>query len=494
MNEQFVATVEAALARAEVLRADATLLLALSGGADSVALLYALCEVRARHGLTVRAAHVEHGLRGEASLADAAFCRALCRTLSVPFTCDHAGLAGGMEAAGAEARAREARYAMLLARVREAAADALLTAHHMDDQAETVLSRLIRGSGARGLAGMREMTVRDGVRIVRPLLSLAKADILTALDGAPYREDASNGSACCQRNRLRADVLPLLNAENPRAAEHIAQSARLLALDEDCLATQANELLSSALWNAPPLLCVRRAPLAAAPKAVAVRALRAFAELGLNAMAAEGTGDGEHSLSAADTLALLDLLAAPHGQSLNLPRGLCALAGTTHLHLVRMADGGPVAPAGAPAPLPLAGHAVGPSPRMLHFGTFAFILRPFEPQADPVPDGVTCVAVPLEMLPRLTLCTARGGEQFAPFGAGGGKPLRRWLTDQKLDLPFRPVLPLLCEGDAVWWAAGVGAGEQTRLTDKPAALLRLACAPPWLPAINQPMPCTFIES
>lgn len=493
MNEQFVATVEAALARAGVLRADATLLVALSGGADSVALLYALCEARARHGLTVRAAHVEHGLRGEASLADAAFCRALCEGLSVPFTCDHAGLEGGMDAAGAEARAREARYALLLARAREANADALLTAHHMDDQAETVLSRLIRGSGARGLSGMREATVLDGVRIVRPLLSFAKADILTALGGAPYREDASNGSACCQRNRLRADVLPLLNAENPRAAAHIAQSARLLALDEDCLATQANELLSSALWNAPPLLCVRRAPLAAAPKAVSARALRAFAELGLNAMAAEGTGDGERSLSAGDTLALLDLLAAPHGRSLNLPRGLCSLAGATHLHLLRMA-GGPVSPGRAPAPLPLADCAVGPSPRMLHFGMFAFILRPFDPQADAAPDGVTCVAVPLDALPRLALTTARGGEQFTPFGAGGGKPLRRWLTDRKLDLPFRPVLPLLCEGDAVWWAAGLGAGEQTRLTDKPAALLRLACAPPWLPAANQPMPCTFIQS
>ncbi len=529
MNEQFVATVEAALARAEALRAGGVLLVALSGGADSVALLSALCALRARHGLTVRAAHVEHGLRGEASLADAAFCEALCARLAVPFTCDRAGLAGGMDAPGAEARAREARYALLLARAREANADALLLAHHRDDQAETVLARLIRGSGARGLSGMRETSLRGGVRIVRPLLALSKADILAALDGAPYREDESNARPCCQRNRLRAEVLPLLAAENPRAAEHIAQSAALLALDEACLMAQAEALLDAALWAVPPLLCVRREMLAAAPPAVAVRALRAFAERGYVIVAAGGAIDsmaggandganvgtdgranvgtidganvdtighangGETCLSGKDTLALLALLAAPNGQALNLPRGLYALSCTTHLHLLRMAGGAPVTPKPVPAPLPLAGLHALTAPRMLPFGAFSFVARPFDPAADPPPDGVTAVAVPLSALPKLAFRTARGGERITRFGAGGGKPLRRYLTDQKLDPPFRPVLPLLCAGDAVWWAAGVGAGEQTRLGGEPALLIRLACAPPWLPVPNQPASCAEIH-
>ena len=93
MNEQFLTQVATTLARAGLLRPDATLLVAISGGADSVTLLHALCALRARHGFTVRAAHVEHGLRGEASLADADFCGALCAQLNVPFTLDHAELA-----------------------------------------------------------------------------------------------------------------------------------------------------------------------------------------------------------------------------------------------------------------------------------------------------------------------------------------------------------------------------------------------------------------
>ena len=128
MNELMISAVEGALRRAALLRPDATVLLALSGGPDSVALLYALCAVRKRGGPGVRAAHVEHGLRGESSLGDARFCEALCEALGVPFICLHASLTGGMDAPGAETRARDARYALLLAQVRACNADALLTA------------------------------------------------------------------------------------------------------------------------------------------------------------------------------------------------------------------------------------------------------------------------------------------------------------------------------------------------------------------------------
>lgn len=499
MNEQVVATVEAALRRAGVLHGGAVLLVALSGGPDSVALLRILCALRATHGFAVCAAHVEHGLRGEASLADEQFCRTLCQTLAVPYTCDHAGLAGGMDAPGAEARAREARYRLLLARAQACGAAALLTAHHRDDQAETVLSHLIRGSGARGLGGMREVSQRAGITLLRPLLAVPKQALLDALAGLPSRCDQSNADPCCQRNRLRAQVMPLLAAENPRAAEHIAQSAALLALDDDCLTVQAETLLTAALLDDPPLFCAARAPLRNAPQAIAARALRACYRMarGRFSQAADRHGGGAYAGTdgdalgdtalpgAADTLAMLALLHAPAGASLNLPGGLCMLAGRRHLHWVRMADGAPLASPTLPPPLWLNGAC-----RLVQYGEDRFALTAFNPACDPTPDGLRTVAIPAELLARCVLRRACMGDRIHPFGAGGSKPLLRYFNDRKVDPPFRPRVPLLCEGDRVLWAAGVGAAEGTRLQGQPAVLVALLTVLPWAdsPPTGAPRP------
>ena len=524
MNELLIATVEAALKRAGIDRPGSVLLVALSGGADSVALLRAVSALGSRRGFQVCAAHVEHGLRGEASLADARFCEALCGELRVPLTVDHARLTGGMETLGAEARAREARYALLLRRARECRADALLLAHHQEDQAETVLAHLIRGSGARGLSGMREAAVREGVLLMRPLLGLSRQTLLDALDGAPYRVDETNFSPCCQRNRIRGQVMPLLRQENPHAAAHMAQSAALLALDADCLETQADAWLRAALIDDPPFFCVRRALLSGAPPALALRALRGFVGRGLARLEAksaplnatlpmppgasetpqppsvtayapadgcltrpaeaDGNAFDEHALSAGDSLALLELLRASENAALNLPHDLCAVATAHYVHLVRMADGAPLCDTPQPEPLPLTG-----APDTLCFGALVFHCAPELPGRDPPPDGVRSVVVPDALLPRLNLRTARPGDRIHPFGAVGGKTLRRYFMDRKVDLPFRPRVPLLCMEDQVLWAVGLGASEVTRAGHEPATRVTVTGALYWQaepPSINPP--------
>ena len=459
MDEDVLTTVAGVLTRGGLYRRDARLLIAVSGGADSVALLYAMYALRERAGFTLRAAHVEHGLRGEASLGDAAFVRALCAALDVPFTCDRAALAD--DGRGMEARAREARYALLLNRARECRADALLLAHHRDDQAETLLLHLLRGSGARGLGGMRERSTLDGVTLLRPLLALSRDDLRAFLGDADYRTDATNAEPCCLRNRLRHTVLPLLTAEQPRAVEHMAQSAALLALDEDCLQAQASALLANVEIDRPPLACLLAAPLRQAPPAVAVRAIRAFAE---RMLLRAGAPADDCALSAADSLALLSLLT--DGGSRNLPRDLRADIGATALHIVRMADGAPVAPADLPAPMPLTDGA-----------RFADLTFRFDPDAPP--DGKRAVALPPALLARCVLRLPQPGDRIRPFGAPGRKELRRFLTDRKLDAPFRAVLPVLCDGDDVLWAIGLGASERTRLTAD-AIRVRVEGDIPWL--------------
>jgi tRNA(Ile)-lysidine synthase len=488
MNKRMTTTVEAALKRTGLLERGATLLVALSGGADSVTLLRTLCALAPKYGLTVCAAHVEHGLRAEASLKDAEFCHTLCTQLAVPFTCDHAVLEGDMCAPGAEARARDARYRLLFARARECGADALLLAHHQDDQAETMLAHLVRGGGARGLGGMREEECREGIRIVRPLLGVSKHDILEALAGLPYREDESNALPCCQRNRLRAEVVPLLMRENPRAVEHMAQSAALLAMDDAYLQVLAHRLLARTLMDRPPYNCVSVAPLAAAPQAVAVRALRTFALRGVDALCAQNgnTADvtagfppplpQERALSADDSLRLLMLLHAKNGQTLNLPMGVKALKTPRFIHLVRMADGSPLVP--APRTEPQSGLL---GRKQVRMGGCTFALSRYDPQTGVEPDGITSIIVPDTLMENATLRAALPGDVIHPFGASGSKPLRRYFTDQKVDAPFRPNIPLLCVNGEALWVCGVGAGEATRLTRVPSTLVKLQSRPPWLP-------------
>jgi tRNA(Ile)-lysidine synthase len=479
MNEQLYAAAESALRRAGVLDTGRTLLVALSGGADSVALLRTVHKLGSQHGFTVRAAHVEHGLRGGASLEDARFCERLCTELSVPFTCDKANLAGNMASPGVEERAREARHAILLRRAGECHADALLFAHHRDDQAETVLSHLLRGSGARGLSGMREAAKVDGMLIVRPFLSVSHAEIMAALadQSIPYREDESNAHPCCQRNRLRLTVFPLLMQENPRAAEHMAQSALLLGMDDACLSQQADPLLHKAQLDRPPFYCLRKAPLLAAPDAVALRALRRFARLGAEHLAAsEGQpAPEEETISAGDSLRLLALLAAPDGSTLNLSFALQALVTARYVHLLRMEDGTPLTP--VPQPKAITGLD---GRQSLRFGMWAFSVAPYAAAASPMPDGKRTIALPHRLLAAVTLRTALPGDTIRPFGAKGRKPLRRYFTDRKLDAPFRPQVPLLCLRGDVLWAVGMGATEATRLTDEPAVLLTVHGALPWL--------------
>jgi tRNA(Ile)-lysidine synthase len=479
MNEHLLSAVEAALRRAGILGTGRTLLVALSGGADSVALLRTVHTLGSLHGFTVRAAHVEHGLRGEASLEDARFCERLCAELSVPFTCDKANLAGNMASPGVEERAREARHTLLLRRARECHADALLFAHHRDDQAETVLSHLLRGSGARGLSGMRESTQVDGVLVVRPFLTVSHVEIMAAFaaDGIPYRTDESNALPCCQRNRLRLAVFPLLMQENPRAAEHMAQSALLLGMDDAYLSQQADALLRKALLDRQPFYCLRKAPLLAAPGAIVLRVLRRFARSGAERLAASNAQPApeEETISAADSLRLIALLAAPDGTTLNLPFGLQALVTARYVHLLRMAGGAPLTPVStAEAITGLDGH------KSVRFGAWTFHITPYIPAKSPPPDGKRTIVLPCRMLAAITLRTALPGDTIRPFGATGNKPLRRYFTDRKLDAPFRPHVPLFCLGGEVLWVVGMGAAEATRLTDEPSVLIAASGALPWL--------------
>ncbi len=199
-----------ALRRAGVARRD-LILVALSGGPDSVAMLHALLAVRERLGYRLAAAHLNHALRGADSDRDEAFVRGLCARLSIEVCVERAeGLSPATP--NLEEKAREARHSFLDRTAEQMGAAYISIAHHADDQAETVLLRLLRGAGAAGLAGMEENGSR---RLIRPLLSLTREQIRDYLMdvGAPYVIDASNDSPAILRNRIRNHLIPMLERE-----------------------------------------------------------------------------------------------------------------------------------------------------------------------------------------------------------------------------------------------------------------------------------------
>ncbi|HVZ82880.1 MAG TPA: tRNA lysidine(34) synthetase TilS [Terracidiphilus sp.] len=207
-----------------------------SGGADSVALLRTLAARASELGLVLHAAHLHHGLRGADADADLEFVRGLAAELDVPFR--HGRVDTEAEAArageGIEEAARRLRYAWFRELLTEVPLDAIATAHTLDDQAETVLAKLLRGAWTEGLSGIHPVVEWPEGCILRPLLGVTRAEIeqyLRALN-QPWREDATNRDTTFTRNRIRHELLPLLETVNPRLREHLAQMA-VLARDEE---------------------------------------------------------------------------------------------------------------------------------------------------------------------------------------------------------------------------------------------------------------------
>ena len=203
----------------------------LSGGPDSVFLLYALHTLQARMGFTLRAVHVHHGIRGAEADRDEAFSEKLCAKLDIPFQAVHvaAPAYAAQHGLSLEEAARILRYEALEAarqQLTQAPAAWIAVAHHLDDQAETVLHNLVRGAGLRGLAGMENRRNH----VIRPLLSIKREDILKWLKqyDIPYVTDSTNADPHYTRNRIRSTVLPELREINPEASAHIAHSAALL--------------------------------------------------------------------------------------------------------------------------------------------------------------------------------------------------------------------------------------------------------------------------
>lgn len=215
------------------------IVVAVSGGPDSVALLHILHAIasRSEQCLSLVCAHINHGFRPEESREEAEFVEGLAKRLGVPFELGNLHVPSYMEQSGkgTQLAAREKRYEYLHAVAEKYEAASIALAHHADDQAETVMMRILRGSGASGLAGMRMKRREHNVNLIRPLLRTYKTEILQACQesGIPYRIDSSNLQNKYARNAIRLDVLPFLGQYNGQLAESLNRLADTLSEEDD---------------------------------------------------------------------------------------------------------------------------------------------------------------------------------------------------------------------------------------------------------------------
>ena len=404
-----------------------TVIAGLSGGPDSVAMLDALLSFAPSRGFRVVAAHLDHGLRPGAK-PDAEFCRELCDRLGVRLRVGFADVAARArrDGGGIEEAAREERYAFLRGVKEEEGAVAIAVAHTRDDQAETLLLRLLRGAGRRGLAAMRE---RSGDRW-RPLLRASRTDVLDHLRARdlPSREDPTNADPSFARNRVRAELLPYLESRlNPSARETLARAATVLAEEDDLLAELADALWTRLARRDAAAVLLDREVLGSAPRALGLRALRrALEETG----GLKGVGHGHVEK-------LLGFAAGVSGRRLPLPGGREAFVRFGQIRIgPRVAAAGPFA-----FDLPVPGRVDLP-------GGQAVLARRAE---GPASAGETSAVVAAPEGP-LVVRSRRAGDRVRT--GRRDVSLKRFLIDRRVPADLRPRLPLVAAGNLVLWVPG----------------------------------------
>jgi tRNA(Ile)-lysidine synthase len=436
-----------------------TVLVAVSGGADSMALLHILWRLREPLALQLWVAHLNHQMRPDAggdarlveTVAGALGLRYVGATRDVPaYRRLHKG--------SPEDAARRVRYAFLRATATEVGAERIAIGHTADDQAETVLLHLLRGAGLRGLCGMP--AVRGA--IVRPLIQVVRRDILAYVQAhhLSFRDDPSNTQRRYRRNRLRLDVLPVLQQHfNPRLSHTLARTAQLLAEDEAALQALTQQYFcAAARATASGAVALQLAVLASLPIALQRRVFRwALAEV---------IGD-LHGLTARHIAAIVALTRSGAGnQRLTFPRGV-VVERRYDLLLIHQQAATTVGHVAVPLPVPGAC-------RLDELGVTITTERlPRHAVAGAFPSGDVTWLDADRLGSEVMVRTRRAGDRFQPLGSRSAKKLKAFLIDAKIPRALRDRLPLVATGRGIAWVAGVRPAEWAKVGPETATVLRL---------------------
>lgn len=393
-------------------------LIALSGGADSVALFCILKELSCHERFEIAAVHVNHGLRKTAD-RDELFCEHLCAQNSVPYFNRRVHLKGT-----SEQEARQARYNAFANVYKEWHADAIALAHHSGDQAETILMHLFRGSGTKGVAGMQMLSTykKNGIemRLFRPLLSCAKESLqkIALEKHGSYCHDETNDSDMYTRNYLRLHIMPAIKKKMPKAEEALCRTAEIFQTENDLLDTMAKDFLSGHARQSAPVPFIEYPAFRALHLALRRRIMLLF-------------------LPSEENFEIIDSAASIQpGMNVNL-QGRC------HLH----AD-----------------------EKMICLVHSHSLQQPIaslmiEPANNRTGNGIRSQSMSKCLYSSCSLRYRMPGDFIQPFGMTGTKSLQDYFVDRKVPEPMRDHMPLLCKGNEVIWIIGIGPSEKVRNTD-----------------------------
>ena len=466
--------VAGALAQAGYSGNGTVLVVAVSGGSDSLALLHCLHRLGAEHRLRLHVAHLNHDFRGEEAFADARFVAAVAQEMGIPATVEERDVAARQRqrrVSSFEQAARELRYSFLAEVAARVGAAALAVGHTADDQTETVLMHILRGAGLHGLRGMSELSPwpwpNEGLnlRLFRPLLQSTKAETVAYCRGLglDYRDDTGNYLHRFTRNRVRHQLLPMLESEyNPNLRESLARLARTAALETGYLEEEAARLWPQVAVQEGGAVVFRQPALAALHPALRRLLLRR----GYAQLAGDTRSLGERHLAAMAELAGH----AAAGRSLDLPSGLKLQSTYGYLRLSR--------DSGLPCPFPgMDGdyHLTLPSrgdPEVAATaGPWRMTLRvdgspglPFEASTPQLPMGERwdlggvrswsawldreCLGDVAQVRTRLP------GDRFQPLGMDQDKKLQDFFTDARIPGDWRDRVPLLVSSRGIAWVVG----------------------------------------
>ena len=490
LEDQFRARID----ELSLFKPNETLIVAVSGGPDSVALLDLLRHLAPAYPLRLHVAHLDHMLR-ESGIDDATWVGQLCSDWEIPLTIEARQVRATAAKRGQsiEDAARQLRYAFLAAEAAKHGADAVVTGHQADDQAETILMNFLRGSGLDGLRGMRRVSdypieaktyseledqaldpAKGLPRLVRPLLDVPRHRILEYLarKGIEAREDSSNQDLDFLRNRIRHALLPAAEEINPSLRETLLRNAKALGGDLDFLETQTEEWIERSVLKTPRgIWRVDRAQFAAAHPAIQRRVLRALID------------DMEHGPSLRD-IGWLHLegvrKAVPFPGALPgpLPGGLELHFEENHFELRRARERKVI-----PSLVPPGELQILEPPCRLDWGAGWRIEAEVGPRRTSDLIGGRDpwrVLADADSLPgSLSVRGRQDGDKMQPLGMGGRhKRLQDLFVDDGIPRQLRAGWPLILAGQSILWVPGLRLDERAKITGSTRRVYRLSVKPP----------------